>query len=1096
MLRKHLLLGKSLLVGGLLLFTMLVSGQAFAARTIQGEVKDADGNPVEFASILIVGTTKGGMTDENGAFSLSVDDKARYLSFSYIGYTTKEVEIPATGAMNVVMESDANTLEDVVVVGYGTMRKRDLTGSVASVSAKQLANIPVSSAAEAITGKLAGVQITTSEGSPDADVKIRVRGGGSITRDNSPLYIVDGFPVDNISDIPPSDIQSIDVLKDASSTAIYGARGANGVIIITTKNPKEGKISVSYNGYVGVKKIAKELDVLNPYQFANLQYEQAVLQNKVGTQYEPYFGIYQDMDMYNDVTANNWQDQVFGRIGTTSNQSLSVNGGTKQVSFNMSYNRVDDKAIMMGSDYTRDNLILKMNAKPLEWFKINFTARYSNTLINGAGANDQTGTEKSTQDSRLKHSVIYTPIPLKNQTSPDDDEESIGSLYPPTVAVNDNSRQRTKKNYSYNGGFSIDFTKQLVWRSELGLDNNVDNDQRFYGLSTYYVRDGATYKNQPAIQMTDKTKTSFRVTNTLSYDFKKVLPEKHSLSVMVGQELFNINNQSKETWVENFPTNFDANMAWGFTSQGTPISYNNYYTPEDKLVSFFGRANYSWNDRYLASVTMRADGSSKFKSGNRWGYFPSAALAWRISEEEFMKDSQDWLSDLKIRASLGTAGNNNIPALSYMQVYSSKPANNYIPFTNSYWSAGTALNNENLKWETTVTRNIGVDYGFLHNRINGSVELYWNNTKDLLIDYQIPGSGYNTQMRNVGETSNKGIEVILNAAIIEKQDLRVNFNFNIGVNTNKVESLGGMDMLQASSKWTSDAEASDDYRVYVGQSVGLMYGYVTEGRYSEDDFRWDAKNNKWAPNSAVYTEVIGNDGKGTGTYKDANGNFLVDNSGLTGSSWGPGALKLRDLDGDGKITAADRQVIGNASPKHTGGFGLTAQYKGFDFAANFNWVYGNNIYNANKIEFTTTNKYTYRNMLTDMELGGRYTNIDPTSGLRVTDPDALAALNSGTDLWSPVMSRYAFHSWAVEDGSFLRLNNITLGYTFPARWMSKIFVQQLRLYVSLYNVWTWTNYSGYDPEVDTRRSTPLTPGVDYSAYPKSRSYNFGVNLTF
>jgi hypothetical protein len=438
-----------------------------------------------------------------------------------------------------------------------------------------------------------------------------------------------------------------------------------------------------------------------------------------------------------------------------------------------------------------------------------------------------------------------------------------------------------------------------------------------------------------------------------------------------------------------------------------------------------------------------------------------------------MEGQKDWLSNLKIRFSYGTAGNNNITALSYMQTYRSYTTS-WLPFATSYWAPGDALNNENLKWETTVTRNIGVDYGVFKNRINGAVELYWNTTSDLLIDYQIPGSGYKTQLRNVGKTSNKGIEFTLNTAIIDRNDFRLDFSFNIGINKNRVESLGGMDMLQASSAWTSDAEASDDYRVFVGQPVGVMYGYVTDGFYSVDDFNWDGK--QW---------VLKNQSQAT-----------PDNSSITGNSWGPGALKLKDLDGDGKITAADRQIIGNATPKHTGGFSFTALYKGFDLALNFNWVYGNDVYNANKIEFTTTNKYNNRNMLTEMSSGNRWTNVDPSSGALVRDPDALAALNANADIWSPSMARYVFHSWAVEDGSFLRLNNVTLGYTLPQSVTSKVFIQQLRFYVSIYNLLTITGYSGYDPEVDTRRKTPLTPGVDYSAYPKSRSFNFGVNLTF
>jgi hypothetical protein len=382
--------------------------------------------------------------------------------------------------------------------------------------------------------------------------------------------------------------------------------------------------------------------------------------------------------------------------------------------------------------------------------------------------------------------------------------------------------------------------------------------------------------------------------------------------------------------------------------------------------------------------------------------------------------------------------------------------------------------NGNLKWETTVTRNVGLDYGLFKGRINGSFEAYKNSTKDLLIAYPVAGTGYTTQTRNIGKTSNRGYEATFDATIIDKRDVKIDFNFNISVNRNRVDDLGGLTELSANSAWTSDAQASNDYKVYVGQPIGLMYGYKTDGMYKTSDFNWNGTT--WVLNN-ISSET-------------------PDNSSIDGASWGPGALKLKDLNGDGVIDGSDRQVIGYAMPKNTGGFGFTASVKGFDLSANFNWVYGNNIYNANKIQFTTANKYTYRNMLDIMNTSNRWTNIDPTTGTQVTDPAQLDAMNANAKLWSPGISRYVFHSWAVEDGSFLRLNNLTVGYTIPKKLTSKLYIQQVRFYVSAYNLYTWTKYTGYDPEVDARRATSLTPGVDFSAYPKSHAFNFGVNLTF
>ncbi|HEY4787509.1 MAG TPA: TonB-dependent receptor [Bacteroidales bacterium] len=1066
--------GSLLRIVFMVLCLVFVNLSIYAQTTVKGVVSDAKtGEPLPGVSVALEGTSSGTITDIDGKFSISVPSENSVLVFSYVGYNSEKIVAGGKSEINVSLVADIKTLDEVVVIGYGTAKKRDLTGPISSIGGEKLADIPVSSVAEALTGKLAGVQVTTTEGSPDADIKIRVRGGGSITRDNTPLYIVDGFPVDKISDIPPTDIQSVDVLKDASSTAIYGARGANGVIIVTTKSSKEGKLTVSYNGYYGVKNVTKKLDVLNPYEFAKWQYEQAVLQNSVTSQYEAYFGSYADIDLYKSMRGNDWQDIVFGRTGTTQNHNITVSSGTQTSSFKATYNRIDDKAIMLGSNFSRDNLDFKLNTNPVKWLKFNLSVRYADTKIEGSQANDVNGTEKSTSDSRLKNAVIFTPIPLKNMTAPDDDPESSSSLYPPTTVIADNDRYQRRKNYNMAADVSINLYKWLVFRSEVGLDYTNSVNNRFYGLTTYYVTNGdAPIKNQPAAQLINETESSVRNANILTASFKL---NDHSLTLMAGEETLGKKDNTLTNIMDAYPTQFNSDMAWSFTSQGTPVSSNNFFTPDDNLLSFFGRLNYDFKGRYLVTATMRADGSSKFASTNRWGYFPSAAAAWRISDEKFMEGFKSWLSNLKLRFSYGEAGNNNIPPLSYLQVYSSNPTT-YLPSSlgSSVWSAGKTMANGDLKWETTVTSNVGLDLGFFNNRINAGLELYKNNVRDLLIDFPVAGSGYSTQTRNIGKTSNRGIEATLDAVIIERKDFRLNFSFNVSLNRNKVEDLGGLASINPNSAWTSDAQASNDYMVVVGKPVGLMYGYKTVGMYSTNDFSWNGNN--WVLNNANAQ--------------------TPDNSGIDGASWGPGALKLKDINGDGKIDGSDRIIIGDATPKHTGGFALSAYFKGFDMTANFNWVYGNNIYNANKIEFTTANKYTYRNMLNIMNSSNRWTNIDPATGNRVTDPTQLASLNANAKIWSPGLSKYVFHSWAVEDGSFLRLNNLTIGYTLPQKWMSKVYVKQLRFFISAYNLFVWTNYSGFDPEVDTRRSTPLTPGVDYSAYPKSRSYNFGVNLTF
>lgn len=1076
------------------LFSVLFAFSTVLAqvKTVTGVVKDASGETIIGASVVVKGTSAGTVTDINGVFKLSVPANAKTLVISYVGMVTQEVPVTG-GTINVTLKSDTKNLDEVVVIGYGTQKKKDLTGSVSSISEKALKDIPVATAAEALTGKLPGVQVTTTEGSPDADIKIRVRGGGSITQSNSPLYIVDGFAKDDIKDIAPSEIQSIDVLKDASSTAIYGSRGANGVIIITTKSAQQGKISVSYNGYVGFKQVSKILDILTPYQFAQKQYERAVWggESKVTSEYENYFGNFGDIDLYKYMKGTNWQNETFGRTGVTQNHSIALNGGNKTFSYNASYSHIYDKAIMYMSNYSRDNISLKLKYNPLNWLKFDLSSRYAGTIINGSGANDQTGTEKSTSDSRVKNAVVYTPIPLKNLTSQDDDVEATSSLYSPIVATEDNNRYQNSKDFNINGGITADITKNLTFSTTVGLTKTNKIDNRFYGLTSYYVMNGGALKRDntyaPATFMRNTSYTTLQNTNILNFKKDNIF-ENQNLNVVLGQESYIRSSDYIFNDIEAFTQTYMSQDVWNNLSDGTNVSSIHFYNPDERLFSYFGRVNYDILDRYLFAFTFRADGSSKFSNGNEWGYFPSVSGGWRISDEKFMEGTQNWLSSLKLRGSLGKAGNNRIDDSAFRRVYTSSHSN-YLEtdiFPNIY-TAGTTLANPDLKWETTITRNLGLDYGFFKNRFSGSVEFYSNTTQDALIKMNIGGVGYTDQWQNTATTSNQGVEFNLNAALVQTKDFNLNFAFNISINRNKVVKLGSLSSYSFNEAWTSYSEASNSYIVSPGQPVGLIYGYVNDGMYSADDFTWNGSS--WVMNAAKYSNYDAT----TKTYSDGNGNVFVDNSSIDGLSWGPGAMKLKDVNGDGKITLDDKTLIGNTNPKHFGAFSFNGTYKGFDATLNFNWVYGNNIYNANKIELSTE-YYKYRNMLAIS--ANSYTQINWNTGERVTDAATLTSMNAGATMWAPPTGRYATTSWAIEDGSFLRLNNITVGYTLPKRITQKFYVQQLRIYGSAYNLFTWTKYSGYDPEVDTRRSTPATPGVDYSAYPKSRSYNLGVNITF
>jgi TonB-linked SusC/RagA family outer membrane protein len=1043
--------------------------------TVKGTVKDKTGETVIGASVVEKGNTSNGtITDIDGNYTISVPANATIV-FSYVGMTTQEASVKGKTQIDIVMEDDAQALEEVVVIGYGAVKRKDLTGSVATVSSDVLAAVPVASATEALTGKMAGVQITTTEGSPDAEMKIRVRGGGSITGDNTPLFIVDGFPVESISDIPASDIEDITVLKDASSTAIYGSRGANGVILVTTKSGKEGKINVSYNAYYSWKKIAKTLDVLDPYDYAKWQYEQALLRgNSYVEDYESYFGSYEDLDMYKNIPYNDWQDLTFGRTGNTFNHNLSITGGSEKIKYAFSYSHMNDKAIMEGSDYKRDNFNLKLNTKPVKNVTLDFSIRYSETNIGGGGANDVSSTYDS--DKRLKYSVIYTPIPLENMdSSAGSSDDDLGNLYHPLTAISDNDRDQERKTLNMSGSFGWEIFKNFKFKTELGYDDYRNDDLRFYGLTTYYVKNVPSAENQnlPAIQIANTNRHKFRNTNTISYDFSDLFKgDSHHLNAMIGHEWIITKSSKLTNIVHGFPETFTAADAWKLTSMGTPFSIDNFYDPDDKLLSYFGRINYDYQSKYLLSATFRADGSSKFAAGNQWGYFPSAAVAWRVSSENFMEGTKEWLDDLKLRFSYGTAGNNNIPSGQMVQTYSNS-ATSWINGFSNYWAPSKTMANPDLKWETTITRNLGLDFTVLGGKLNGTIEAYLNTTTDLLIQFPVGGTGYDTQYRNMGKTENKGIEASINWTIVNKKDWGVSFNANIGFNKNTIKDLGMMNDFGAETYWAS-SEIGNDFWIAKGGSVGQMYGYRSDGRYEASDFvGYDAATDSWILKEGV-----------------------VDASAVVGKIR-PGSMKLKNIDGseDNKVTTDDREIIGDANPLHTGGFGISAYAYGFDLSANFNWSFGNDVYNANKIEFTQTGKYQYRNMTSEMADGKRWTNLR-ADGTLSTDLEELAAMNANTTMWSPLTDRMIFSDWAVEDGSFLRLNTLTLGYTLPKSLLSKVKIQNLRFYVTGYNLFCLTSYTGYDPEVSTIRKTNLTPGVDYSAYPKSRQFVVGVNLNF
>lgn len=1059
---------------------------------VSGTILDSETNePVLGVNVVEKNTSNGTTTNFDGEYSIELTQSPSVLVFSYLGYKTQEVEVNGREVIDITLEPDMDQLDAVTIIdyGYGKVRKEDMTGSVASIGSEELSKIPVASAAEALSGRLPGVNVTTADGSPGAEVRIRVRGGGSVTQSNDPLYVVDGFIVDGINDIPPTDIESINVLKDAAATAVYGAQAANGVVVVTTKNPKAGKTTVSYNNFFQFNNLPadRSYDVLSPYEYVFANYEYAKLQSQTSLEnFERYFGVYDDIDIYRNRPGTDWQDELFGDPRLSQYHNLTIGGGTDMTKMNLSITHNNDEGLMLNSAFERTAINFKLNQQIVEdKLDIDVSARLTNMVTDGAGTstNAQIKIGDAVQARPVNGIADDLEIDL-NQVNADDDFQSfLLSLISPLELAEQDWRKREENRYVLNAGLNWSIVEQLRFRSTFTTQKNFEEDKRFYGPLT-----GESFNNggsMPLGQKTTSNSNSYRWLNTLNFVYNEW--DNHKIDFLLGQELYSTEGEQTFIRAEEFrlsitPEELFANMSFGTfdrlsTANSTPIN----------RLSAFGRLDYQFRNKYIATLTFRADQSSKFSEDNRLGLFPALALGWKISEEPFLQDS-DFVNNLKLRLSYGQTGNDRISSTATQFLFS--PQTFRGPGFNGreqvyYSPSSDVLYNPDLKWETTINRNLGVDFTLAQKSVVGSLDLYYNTTKDLLLRSAIPPtSGFGTQWNNVGSTSNKGIELGVNAFLVDKEDFSFSTSFNIGRNIAKIEELDGTQERFFQSNWAStDLNNINDYYLRVGGTVGDIYGYVTDGMYDEEDFAgYDEASGEY-----ILNEDVPNSGQ------------VVGNPDIR-----PGFLKLKDLNGDGQIDADDRQVIGNALPDFQGGLGFNARYKGFDASIFFNFQYGNDVYNTGKIQFNQFRRVTYGNLLNTMNSDNRYTYIDVdgqytgTPGEVVTDLEQLADLNQDKDIWSHASHGIAgavVHSWAIEDGSFVRLNNLTFGYTLPTDLISKVGLSSFRVYAAGRNLFLWTDYSGYDPEVNSANSG-LTPGVDYSSYPRSRSYTLGVNLSF
>ena len=1034
--------------GWFTLLTLILTISLYAQNaTLKGVIVDETDTPLIGATVQVKGTSTGSITDFDGNYTIKAN-KGAVITFSYIGYKTQEIKFTGQPTVNIKMVPDNQTLDEVVVVGYGTMKRSDLTGSVASIAAKDVEGFKTSSVAGALGGQIAGVQITSTDGTPGAGFSINIRGVGTLTGDSSPLYIVDGFEVDDIDYLSNSDIESIEILKDASSSAIYGARAANGVVLISTKSGKIGKPIINYNGSASYRKISKKLDVLSPYEFVKLQGE---VNSKYSDSYfktgddddgNPY--RYQSLDDYIGVSGVNWQDETFNPTWSQ-DHSLSIMGGTEDTKYNASFSRYIENGIFKNSGFNKTTGKFRLDQKLSKSLSFNFTVNYALTNREGVGTSGDSGrfnmlaqilSARPTGGLKLTDEEL-----LASAIDPEmlESGESLAQVNPvkQTESVTNNKRAEM---WSGNASATWQIIKGLTFKTS-GTYNTTNN------RTDIFYKDGSkeAYRNGQKPYGRTQMGRDVRWTNSNNLTWKQKV-KKHNYDIMLGHEVSFKSTEYLLGEAMDFP--FD-NLGNDYLGLGaTPSRVESSYS-EKTLLSFFARGNYNYDNRYLFTATVRADGSTVFSNKNKWGFFPSFSAAWRVSEEAFMKDVE-WVSNFKVRLGWGIVGNDRISNYLSMDLYE---ANKYGIGNNTVTVlTPKQLKNANLKWEGASSVNLGVDLGFFDNRLNVTADFFIKDTKDLLLAQSLAHvTGFDSQMQNIGKIQNKGIELSLNSTNIQTRNFTWQTNFNISFIKNTLKGLAsGVESMYARSGFDSNFTAYD-YIATVGQSLGLIYGYEFDGIYQSSDFYTTPDN------QLILKEGITNNAR-YGTVK-------------------PGVVKYKDQDGDGIITTNDRTVIGNAMPKWYGGITNTFNYKGIDFSFMFQFNYGNDIYNATRL-YATQSRSGRRNMLA--EVADRWSPTNASN--KVPSQDGYIV--------NDVYSRF------IEDGSFLRLKNITLGYTLPHKWTRKFHASKLRIYATGQNLFCISGYSGYDPEVNSASSNPMTPGLDWGAYPKSRVFTFGIDLQF
>ena len=1056
-------------------FVMLFCATDMFAQsvTVTGRVIDTSGEPLIAVTVYEDGNTANGtMTDIDGNYTLNVSSAKATIVFSCLGFAEVKETVGLRKNINVTLAEEQLSIDaaEVVSVGYGSVTRRDLTGSISKVDMSEIMKAPVTNFDQALTGKVAGVVVTTSDGALGAEANITIRGNNSLTQSSAPLYIIDGLPTESsmATALNSADIESIDILKDASATAIYGARGANGVIVITTKQGSEGKPKINFSSSWTVSHIANKADLMNGYEFVELQNEIFSLSGNTNSYLKPSehdlaSGITTyDLEDYRDESRwNDWQDNIY-RTSISQNYNLSIAGGSKEAGnrYNVSMSVVDQDGIIVKSNFQRYQGKVNFQQKLGKTVTFDFMANYSRQITNGVTPTN--AQQSSSATGWLIYSVWgYRPVKPKSKWSEEGDmvdemlDADVASSndyrFNPAMTVRNEYRKTIVDYLNASAGLTWDITEDLKFKVTGGYTINKRRREEFNGTQTYTGYEGSPSGKgiNGGIYWNDKM--SWVNDNTLTYT--KRFNRKHNFNFLAGFTLSGEKFDYKGTYATQMTTEALGlnGLHTGSYQTVTPWQYD--WT----MMSGFFRVNYNYKYKYYLTGSFRADGSSKFPSSNRWGYFPSAGFSWNINREDWLKD-KTWLSNAKFRASWGLTGNNRTTTpYDYYSQIATLPGNpdsyDYVfggNIVSGYYPSN--MSNENLKWETTEQYNVGLDFSAFESRIKLTFDWYLKNTRDLLLQATIPASsGYTSAMLNVGSMQNKGYEVTLDLVPIQKKNFSWNMNFNIAINRNKVTALTNDQLsLLRSVSWDQRFNAQYPYITQVGKPSGMMYGFIYEGTYKLDDFNSGTSLKDGVP----YMTSVGQD------------------------KVRPGDPKYRDINSDGLIDDNDRTIIGCGQPLHTGGFGNTFNFYGFDLNIFFSWSYGNDVINANRLYFEN-GSITNTNQLKSYK--DRWTVNNPDSDIPRVGAD--------------IASMFVYSSRVVEDASFLRLRNVTLGYTLPRKVLRKMNFDTMRFYISGENLWTLTKYSGPDPEVSTRNSV-LTPGFDWSAYPRALGVTAGLSLTF